>query len=94
MLFITFLTTKERILPKPEQKSTLGQDLSDLVKNRPWFIMLGLTTLVFITLAMKGGSYVYYFQNYVNKESLTNFITPVTDVFKSLRMNFFGEDPV
>jgi glycoside/pentoside/hexuronide:cation symporter, GPH family len=94
MLFITFLTTKERIVPKPEQKSTLGQDLSDLVKNRPWFIMLMLTTLVFITLAMKGGSYVYYFENYVNKESLASFITPVTDVFKSLRMNFFGEDPV
>lgn len=94
MLFITFLTTKERIVPKPEQKSTLGQDLTDLGKNMPWFIMLVLTTLVFITLAMKGGSYVYYFNNYVNKESLANFITPVTNAFKNLGMNFFGEDPV
>ncbi len=72
MLLITFLTTKERIVPKPEQKSTLGQDLRDLSRNKPWIIMLVLTLLVFITLAMKGGSYVYYFKNYVDKESLTS----------------------
>ena len=52
MLIVTFLTTKERIVPKPEQKSSLKQDLSDLFKNKPWVIMLTLTTLVFITLAI------------------------------------------
>ena len=35
MLLITFLTTKERIIPKPEQKSSVKEDLSDLVKNKP-----------------------------------------------------------
>jgi len=94
MLLITFFTTRERIIPKPEQKSTLKEDLSDLFKNKPWVIMLVLTTLVFITLAMKGGAYVYYFKNYVNKESLTNFINPVLDTFSKMGMNFFGEDPV
>lgn len=94
MLIITFLTTKERIVPKPEQKSSLKQDLGDLVKNRPWVIMLVLTTLVFITLAMKGGSYVYYFKNYVDKESLTAFILPITNFLSGIGMNFFGEDPV
>jgi len=94
MLIITFLTTKERIVPKPEQKSSLSEDLGDLVKNKPWVIMLVLTTLVFITLAMKGGSYVYYFKNYVDKESLTNFIQPITSFLSGIGMNFFGEDPV
>ena len=94
MLLITFFTTRERIVPKPEQKSTLGEDLSDLGRNRPWFIMLVLTTLVFITLAMKGGSYVYYFNNYVDRQSLTTFITPVTDALTAAGMNFFGADPV
>jgi len=94
MLIITFLTTKERIVPKPEQKSSLTEDLGDLVKNKPWVIMLVLTTLVFITLAMKGGSYVYYFKNYVDKESLTNFIQPITSFLSGIGMNFFGEDPV
>lgn len=94
MLVITFLTTKERIVPKPEQKSSLKEDLGDLFKNKPWVIMLVLTTLVFITLAMKGGGYVYYFENYVDKESLTAFISPVLDGFKNIGMNFFGENPV
>ncbi len=94
MLIITFLTTKERIVPKPEQKSSLKEDLGDLVKNKPWVIMLLLTTLVFITLAMKGGSYVYYFKNYVDKESLTHFIQPINGFLSSIGINFFGEDPV
>ncbi|MEY2916312.1 MAG: hypothetical protein RIS73_26 [Bacteroidota bacterium] len=76
MLIICFLTTKERIIPKPEQKSSLKEDLSDLFKNRPWIIILVVTTLVFITLAMKGGSYVYYFENYVDKAELTAFLEP------------------
>jgi glycoside/pentoside/hexuronide:cation symporter, GPH family len=94
MLLITFLTTRERIVPKPEQKSSLKEDLGDLFRNRPWVIMLVLTTLVFITLAMKGGSYVYYFKNYVDKESLVSFVTPITNALSNLGMNFFGEDPV
>jgi glycoside/pentoside/hexuronide:cation symporter, GPH family len=94
MLLITFLSTRERIVPKPEQKSTLKEDLSDLVKNKPWIIMLVLTTLVFITLAMKGGGYVYYFENYVDKASLTSFVTPILNGFSRMGINFFGKDPV
>ncbi len=94
MLLITFFTTKERIVPKLEQKSSLREDLGDLSKNKPWLIMLVLTTLVFITLAMKGGSYVYYFNNYVDKQSLTVFITPIVHFLSAIGLNFFGEDPV
>lgn len=94
MLIITFLTTKERIIPKPEQKSSLSEDLGDLVKNKPWVIMLTLTTLVFVTLAMKGGAYVYYFENYVNKQQLTHFIQPLLDTLASMGINPFGEDPI
>jgi len=94
MLIITFLTTKERIVPKPEQKSSIKEDLGDLFKNRPWVIMLTLTTLVFITLAMKGGSYVYYFKNYVDKQALTSFIQPLLNFLSGIGINFFGEDPV
>jgi len=93
MLLTTFFTTKERIVPKPDQKSTLGEDLKDLSRNRPWLIMLVLTTLVFITLAMKGGGYVYYFKNYVNNQKLADFITPVTNALDNIGMNFFGKDP-
>ncbi len=56
MLLITFFTTKERIIPTSDQKSSLKEDLKDLSKNKPWIIMLTVTALIFITLAMKGGS--------------------------------------
>ena len=93
MLLITFFSTRERIVPKPEQKSSLAEDLSDLSKNRPWFIMLFLTILVFITLAMKGGSYVYYFNNYVDHASLESYISPILNFMSDLGINFFGNDP-
>ncbi|HSD07123.1 MFS transporter [Flavobacterium sp.] len=94
MLLITFLTTKERIIPKPEQKSSVKEDLVDLMKNKPWLIMLSLTTLVFVTLAMKGGAYVYYFENYVDKQQLTAFIQPILDSLTQIGLNHFGNDPV
>lgn len=94
MLLITFFTTRERIVPSPSQKSTLKDDLSDLSKNLPWLIMLTLTILVFTTLAMKGGSYVYYFNNYVDKEALSQFISPVLNACANFGFNFFGTDPV
>lgn len=93
MLLITFFTTRERIVPTLEQKSSIKEDLSDLVKNKPWLIMLSLTILVFITLAMKGGSYVFYFNNYVDKVSLAKFINPVISTLSDLGINFFGSDP-
>ncbi len=93
MLLITFFTTRERVIPTAEQESGLKDDLQDLFRNRPWIIMLLVTTFIFITLAMKGGSYVYYFNNYVDEERLKHFISPVTNFFNSVGMNFFGEDP-
>lgn len=92
LLLITFLTTRERVIPKPEQKSTLKEDLGDLFKNRPWIIMLTLTVLIFITLAMKGGSYVYYFNNYVDKPALGEFLRPFLEFLSGIGLNFFESD--
>ncbi len=94
MLLITFISTRERVIPTEQQKSTLKEDLGDLVKNKPWIIMLVSTILVFVTLAMKGGSYVYYFNNYVDEAALTSFISPITDALSAVGINFFGSDPV
>lgn len=76
-LFITFFTTRERVLAPPEQKSDLRQDLADLARNRPWMVMLLLTILVFITLALKGGTYVYYFEYYLSEPALAAFLDDI-----------------
>ena len=93
MLLVTFFTTKERIVPSVDQESDLKDDLKDLIKNRPWVIVLCVTILVFVTLALKGGSYVYYFNNYVDETTLAIAISPITEFLSSIGMNFFGSDP-
>lgn len=74
MFLITFFTTKERVVPKPEQKSTVLEDVKDLFSNRPWVMMLIITVLVFITLALKGGMYIFYFENYLDATQIAAFL--------------------
>jgi glycoside/pentoside/hexuronide:cation symporter, GPH family len=74
---ITFLTTRERIVPAPEQKSSVKQDLGDLVKNKPWVAILIVTVSLFITLSLRGGMIVFYFENYLNDASLAAFLQNV-----------------
>ncbi len=74
---ITFLTTRERVLPPANQKTPFKQDLADLIKNKPWRIMLALTVLVFITLALKGGMNIYYFKYYLTSSSQSSFLDTI-----------------
>ena len=39
LFLITFLTTRECILPDPKQKTTVRQDFEDLLQNGPWIAM-------------------------------------------------------
>ncbi|MGC8802880.1 MAG: MFS transporter [Bacteroidales bacterium] len=63
MFWLTFLLTRERIKPLVE-KSSLKDDLKDLMKNTPWFILLGasISTIFFNTI--RDGAAVYYFKYY------------------------------
>lgn len=74
---ITFFTTTERIIPAKEQESSIKQDLSDLSKNKPWIIMLVVTILVFVTLSLKGGMYIYYFKYYLDPIAQSTFLNNV-----------------
>lgn len=74
---ITFLTTRERVLPPAEQKSNIKDDLRDLVKNKPWIAILTLTVFLFITLALRGGMLVFYFENYLGDAYMAEFLTGI-----------------
>ena len=37
--FITFMTTKERVKPSKSLEGSVGEDLGNLFKNRPWIIL-------------------------------------------------------
>lgn len=74
---ITFFTTRERIVPAKEQSSSVRDDLGDLLRNRPWQIMLAITVLLFVNLALKGGMYIYYFKYYLSDVQLSAFLDRV-----------------
>jgi glycoside/pentoside/hexuronide:cation symporter, GPH family len=59
---IAFAVTKERIQPDPQQKSSLGQDLSDLLKNRPWVMLFFATLFYFAAIVLRGNVMLPYFR--------------------------------
>jgi Na+/melibiose symporter-like transporter len=75
LFVITFLTTRERIVPDPNQKMSVRADFGDLVKNGPWIAMFVLTLTHFCVVAMRGGTTLYYFQYYVDKARLFDFLS-------------------
>jgi len=74
LLIITFFTTKERITPPKEQKTSVKQDFKDILRSRPWKSMFVLTLFLFTTLAMWGSGMSYYFNYYVDKDALFMFL--------------------
>ena len=67
---ITFLTTKERIQPDPRQKTSLGQNLSDLFQNRPWVVLFLVTLFYFTAILVRGNVMPPYFRFVVGNVKL------------------------
>lgn len=74
LMVITFFTTKERITPPANQKTSIKQDFKDILSSRPWLAMFILTLFLFTTLAMWGSSMSYYFNYVVDKDALFAFL--------------------
>ncbi len=69
-MFITFYTTKERVLPPKTQKNNLKQDLKDLIANKPWLVLLGIGLLFNVYNSIKQGIVIIYFSHYLNNQLL------------------------
>jgi GPH family glycoside/pentoside/hexuronide:cation symporter len=70
-LLITYLSTKERVVPPKDQKTNIWKDLRDLLTNKPWLILL-LIGFLFVTYnSIKQGITVIYFERYLNRIPLT-----------------------
>jgi GPH family glycoside/pentoside/hexuronide:cation symporter len=66
--FLTFLWTKERVKPVQETKSTVKDDFKDLLKNGPWFILLGAGVSALIFNSIRDGAAIYYFRYFIQNE--------------------------
>jgi GPH family glycoside/pentoside/hexuronide:cation symporter len=75
--FITFFTTRERVISVQTEKSSVMQDIGDLFKNKPWLIMLCVIVLVFISLPLRSGTTVYYFKYYAHQDELSRFLNDI-----------------
>ncbi len=69
-LMVTFATTRERVQPPKEQETNLGKDLKDLVRNRPWIILLFIGILFNVYNSIKQGIVVIYFTHYLHNQLL------------------------
>ncbi len=73
LLFITFISTRERVLPPKEQQTNIRQDLKELVKNRPWVLIAAATVFQLIYIVMRGSSTPYYFRYFVLDQQMSLF---------------------
>ena len=69
LFLFTFAKTRERVAPTAGQKGSLGVDLLNMLRNRPWVALFfsGLFTLV--NAAVRNGSLIYYFKYVVHDEA-------------------------
>jgi GPH family glycoside/pentoside/hexuronide:cation symporter len=70
LMILTFASTKERVQPPKEQKTNLGKDLKDLIRNRPWLVLLVIGMLFNVYNSIKQGIVVIYFAHYLHNQLL------------------------
>jgi GPH family glycoside/pentoside/hexuronide:cation symporter len=70
LFFLCFAFTKERVKPVKKEKTSLKDDLRDLIKNKPWWILLGAGVMALVFNSIRDGATVYYFKYYIAEESI------------------------
>lgn len=65
LFFLCFSWTKERVKPLKVEKTPLKVDFRDLLKNRPWWILLGAGIAALIFNSIRDGATVYYFKYFI-----------------------------
>lgn len=74
LFVVCFLSTKERILPDPKQKSSLKQDLADLFTNKSWVILFLVTLFYFAALCIRGNAMLPYCKLFQGDENLFSWM--------------------
>jgi Na+/melibiose symporter-like transporter len=74
LFLITFFSTRERIKPVVETKSSPKQDFLDLLKNSPWRVMALMTLVHFAILSFRGGALYNYYHHYADKAAMFDFV--------------------
>lgn len=70
-MVITFYSTKERVAPPKDQKTDLKKDFFDLIRNKPWMVLLIIGLLFNVYNSIKQGITVIYFTHYLGDQLLS-----------------------
>ncbi len=80
LFMITFTSTKERVKPPAEQKSSLKEDFKNLIKNRPWLILFFVGIVSFVMFALQNLTIAYYFKYYLGQEENVQLFNVVSTI--------------
>lgn len=69
LFLLCFSFTKERVMSINKKQAPLKEDLKDLVKNKPWWILLGAGIAALIFNSIRDGGTVYYFKYYIDENA-------------------------
>ncbi len=70
LFLITFCTTRERIKPVAATRSSPREDFANLLRNRPWLVMVTMTFVHFAILSFRGGALYNYYHHYADKTAM------------------------
>lgn len=70
MLALCFSSTRERVVPPPQQDSDLRRDLRELFSSRAFLVLVGVLLLILAAFVIKGSASAYYFKYFVKREDL------------------------
>ncbi|MEO6002966.1 MAG: glycoside-pentoside-hexuronide (GPH):cation symporter [Opitutus sp.] len=74
LFLVTFLSTRERIKPVNEVKSSPKQDFADLLRNMPWVALFAYTLFNFAMLTYRGGAHYNLYHHYADKGAMFDFV--------------------
>ncbi|MFT3831035.1 MAG: MFS transporter [Opitutaceae bacterium] len=74
LFLVTFFTTKERIKPVSEVKSSPKEDFRNLLRNGPWYALLAFTVFNFAMLTYRGSAHYNLYQRFADKAAMFDFL--------------------
>lgn len=77
LFLVTFLSTRERIKPVSQERSSPAQDFKDLLRNSPWAVMFLMTLVHFGILSFRGGALYNYYHHYADRAAMYDVVDAV-----------------
>ncbi len=70
LFVLTFLSTRERVVPVSQERTPVWRDIRDLSDNKPWLILFSLALVIMMTISLRASTGTFYFKYYVERPDL------------------------